>query len=374
MDTSCAEGGREPPLKKRVIEICDNSQTSVHSVQCVDPLNAPKNAPIFQNPKQMIDNQISKLRAATVRTPLNPVDAFIKRLHSSVQIAEIARLYGLDAVKLEAQAQCEGNSSESRAAQADLTVLQGIATYLTKHRTTSIRWTGAEFLVTVSRIPCRILTIEQQRFEELHRSNHRCSHLYTNFKQGTIYRCPLPECGGATINQRGIKRSLAAHHKAFHKDLQHIQFSFKIEMARSWDYLSLPERLGTGGSSQEAISTQGRPEEDDAQQNERDPNSPASGKVVDEGGVAPQRLVVQEVSTLRQALLGQAASSGGFAQFQGRREKSIKPPDQIGVFCVQDVGSIGRRVQDLGSVFHRGPDLQTVEKEDMERQESAETV
>ena len=70
-------------------------------------------------------------------------------------------------------------------------------------------------------------------------------------------------------------------------------------------------------------------------------------------GVAPRRLVMQEVSTLRQALLGRVAPSGGFAQFQGRREKNIKPAEQLGAFYVQGAGSEGKRVQDLGSFFHR---------------------
>ena len=145
-------------------------------------------------------------------------------------------------------------------------------------------------------------------------------------------------------------------------------------MARSWDYLSLPERLGAGGSSQEAISTQERSEGDDARLTGGNPNYLNSGDGADVEKVAPRRLVVQEVSTLRQALLGRAASSGGFAQFQGRREKNIKPTDQIGVFCVQDTGSTGRKVQDLCCVFHQGSDLQTVGKGNAEEQGPTETT
>ena len=281
-------------------------------------------------------------------------------LSAPVQIQDIARLYGLDALKLEAQAKSEGGDREGRAAQADLAVLQGIGDYLRKQRTTSIRWAGGEFLVTISRIPCRILTIEQQRFDELYRGNHRCSHLYTNYTQGVIYRCPLPECGGATVNQRGIKRSLAAHFKAFHRDLQQIQFTFKIEMARGWDYLSIPDRPITGASSQQLPSSGYKSETD---KGELIDDQVPPGIVIEPSvkGVARKGLAVEEVSTLRQALLGGAASVTRIAQFQGKREKNIRPAEQTGVFCVQGGDRGNEYVCDLGSVFNQGANLQTVQ-------------
>ena len=243
-----------------MIDITDDTQNSADSLH--EPghhANAGSN--ILREAMLLTSNKPTK--SATnkkLQGSNNPVGKFIKDLHTPVQIAGIAQLYGLDALKLEAQAQCEGGDRESRIAQADLAALQGIVNYLNKQRSTSIRWIGSEFLVAIGRIPCRILTIEQQRFEELHRGNHRCSHLYTNYKQGTIYRCPLPECGGATMNQKGIKRAITAHHKTSHRDLQQIQFTFKIEMARGWGYLSVPQRTELGGSAQGAVSTQDQSE------------------------------------------------------------------------------------------------------------------
>ena len=206
------------------------------------------------------------------------------------------------------------------------------------------------------------MTIEQQRFDELYRGNHRCSHLYTNYTQGIIYRCPLPECGGATVNPRGIKRSLATHHKAFHRDLQQIQFTFKIEMARGWDYLSIPDRSAPGTSFQQVVSSQ-----EQSETGEREPpgsqGSPGAtiGPAVEE--VTRGELTVKEVSTLRQALLGEAASAGRVVQFQGRRGKHIRPEEQTGVYCVQGGDKGSGHVCDLGNIFHQGASLQTVHRD-----------
>ena len=360
-----AESGHQEGLGQvktnTVIDVTDSTQNSVDTKKNSDPTcNTEALSPVNKGPKTDGRPAGSGARKG-LRARGNPVDNFSSALSEPVRIQDIARLYGLDALKLEAQAQCEGGDRESRAAQADLAVLNGIGEYLKKQRTTSIKWTGSEFLVTISRIPCRILTIEQQRFEELHRGNHKCSHLYTNYTQGIIYRCPLPECGGATVNQRGIKRSLAAHFKAFHKDLQQIQFTFKIEMARGWDYLSIPEHSASGTLSQPQVPAQNRPAT-----NDDDPGTgqESSGIVIEPpaGGVTRGELVVEEVSTLRQALLGSAASTTKVAQFQGKREKKIRPAEQTGVYCVQEEDNGNRYVCDLGRVFHQGADLRTVQE------------
>ena len=70
---------------------------------------------------------------------------------------------------------------------------------------------------------------------------------------------------------------------------------------------------------------------------------------------------VQEVSTLRQALLGRAAGGDGFAQFRGRREARVEPGAQTGVYCVQINDQGKSEVKDLSSRFHKGPELRTTD-------------
>ena len=231
---------------KRVIDITTDTQESGEATRKGDQgqqigLHGSQSS---QELQQMEATESSS--EVALERQLSPMDRFARNLGIAVCLPEIARLYGLDAVKMEAQAQGDENCGESKTARADLAVLQGIVQYLNRQRTSSVKWSGTEFVVVLNRIPCRILTIEQQRFDELHRTNHKCSHLYANYKQGTIFRCPLPECGGATINQNGIKKTLVAHHKAYHRDLSNIQFTYKIETVRGWDYLSIPERANRG--------------------------------------------------------------------------------------------------------------------------------
>ena len=73
---------------------------------------------------------------------------------------------------------------------------------------------------------------------------------------------------------------------------------------------------------------------------------------------------MEAVSTLRQALLGKAAMTGGAVRFQGKREKRIQPEEQSGVYCAQEGNKGSNYVCDLGSVFNQGSDLQTVQTGD----------
>ena len=299
------------------------------------------------------------LHKGTLGGCAGPLDKFTQSLAAAVCLSKIARLYGLDAVKLEAQAQGETDSGESRVARADLDVLQGIVRYLNKQRASSVRWSGTEFLVVLHRIPCRILTIEQQRFDALYRANHKCSHLYTNYKQGTIFRCPLPECGGATINQTGIKKTLVAHHKAYHKDLANIQFTFKIETVRGWDYLSIPERGDKRGPVHQASFVHAGVSRGES---EGEREGPTSQHLAD--GCSPSdkdRATANcEISTLRQALLGRNASTDQFETFRCRREKTVGVPEKQGIFCVRKDGASEQSIISLNGAFTRGPDLRTV--------------
>ena len=140
------------------------------------------------------------------------------------------------------------------------------------------------------------------------------------------------------MNQKGIKRAIAAHRKTSHRDFQQIQFTFKIEMARGWDYLSVPQRAELGGSSQDAVSTQDR-SEGSAHWSRGVPESQELDEEADTECASTKKLAAKEVSTLRRALLGQAASSHGFTQFRCRRGNKVGPIEQSGVYCVQELHS-----------------------------------
>ena len=63
---------------------------------------------------------------------------------------------------------------------------------------------------------------------------------FTDYTKGSIHRCPLPNCGGATINYANIKRARVTHNKAYRRKLKGVPFVYCIEMGKSWGYLSYP--------------------------------------------------------------------------------------------------------------------------------------
>ena len=99
------------------------------------------------------------------KPPENPFTQFVLALKKPIQTIKIARLFGLDIPKLEALAQGEGSDRDSKAAKADLGVLQEIKLHLETRRGGSIKWRNNEFVVALKLIPSRILTVEQQRFD-----------------------------------------------------------------------------------------------------------------------------------------------------------------------------------------------------------------
>ena len=336
---------------RRIIDISADTQNSAASQQILQESTTAKNIAMATPglmPPTRPKGRPQARQSSTIAD--KPLDNFIHRLKEQVITHDLAQIYGLDKWNLEASAKEETTDAEGRAAQADLKVLKGIATYLERQREHTARWSGSEFMVTLGKIPSRILTIEQRRFEELQRPNRCCSHLYTDFRQGAIYRCPLPGCGGATINQRSIKRALVTHHKAYHKELQNIQFVFKIEMTKGWDYLTIPPRQNNASISGDTGSTQGRSDGGGRLSQETSPRENTANKPA------------EEISTLRQALLGKVAIGNDVTRFRCHREKTAVPPDQTGVYNVCRGQWGARKVTGQGHIFRRGANLQTVEK------------
>ena len=160
------------------------------------------------------------------------------------------------------------------------------------------------------------------------------------------------------MNQKSIKRALVAQNKAYHKELQHVQFTYKIEMARGWDYLSIPTRVGTKGTSHARTSIQ-EGTGDMVACLARDTAGLESIPSQGTSSASMQHRPGPEASTLRQALLGTAAVSDGFARFGCRREKAIGPALGSGVYCTQQDQAGGTRVEEIGKTFVQSENLQT---------------
>ena len=120
------------------------------------------------------------------------------------------------------------------------------------------------------------------------------------------------------MNQKDIKRAITARRKTVHRDLQQIQFTFKIEMARGWDYLSIPHRTALGGSSQDAVSTQERAE-GSVHWSRGVPGPQELDEEVDTEGINTNKLAAKEVSTLRQVRQHPAMGSRSF-EAEGEKE------------------------------------------------------
>ena len=171
----------------------------------------------------------------------DPVADFVKELKEPVSIQYLARMYGIDLCNLKASLAKESDSNEYRMAEREMQVLEGIQKYLKDARETIYR-SGEVFHVKISPLPCRILSVEQRRFQNLLHSNHRSRHTYTNVGAGVLYRCPLPGCAGATLNQASVKRALLPHCRAYH-NTDSLRFVFNIESKRGREaFLFPPEK------------------------------------------------------------------------------------------------------------------------------------
>ena len=133
----------------------------------------------------------------------------------------------MDLQKLTKLQQSDVEDSETRSAVRELGVLSGIAEYLETSRK-GIRRVGNIFQVKIPQLPCRILPLEKSRFETLLHTNHKFKHEFTDVGVGFMYRCPLPGCGGAALNQSSVRRALLPHCRTYHQS-NTLRYAFHID-------------------------------------------------------------------------------------------------------------------------------------------------
>ena len=237
--------------------------------------------------------------------------------------------------------------------------------YLQNQRSGGFKWSGKAFLVNLQRLPCRILSVERQRYDELCRTNHKKSHLFTDYTKGNIYRCPLPNCGGMTINYANIKRALVSHNKAYHRTLKNVQIAYCIEMGKSWDYLSYPADPPGGGGPRGVswdLGSQDRSQDYGRSDAEERSAVPAAATRDEDPAIipceiSPLRTALEVVRGREQAEL-EAALPTAETHPQGEKLGS-----RTGVFAVSEGGlGGGGVVRELSAVFVQGENLTTVQQ------------
>ena len=55
-----------------------------------------------------------------------------------------------------------------------------------------------------------------------------------------MYRCPLPGCGGAVLNQQSVRRALLPHCRIYHQTADALRYTFHIEAKRGPEVLLFP--------------------------------------------------------------------------------------------------------------------------------------
>ena len=167
-----------------------------------------------------------------------------EQLQQPVDMHELATRYGLDYGKLTKtigeQVEIGEDKKAMRDARRNLSVLKNIERYLQTTRA-AMRIQGNKVHLVLDRFPGPLLTIEEKRCESLRRAGRRSARDYTKLSGHAIYRCPVPGCGGATINPASIPRSTAVHFRAFHRDIEAI-FVIRIELRNGWEYIQVPEQ------------------------------------------------------------------------------------------------------------------------------------
>ena len=169
----------------------------------------------------------------------DPITDLEIELKEPVDKQALARVYGLDLSKLTELQTKNENDSATRSATRELNVFQGIVDYLETSRKQITR-VGNIFQVKVPQLPCRILAIERIRLEARLHSNHKFKHDFTDVGVGFMYRCPLPGCGGAVLNQQSVRRALLPHCRIYHQTADVFRFTFHIEAKRGPEVLLFP--------------------------------------------------------------------------------------------------------------------------------------
>ena len=175
----------------------------------------------------------------------DPVKDLDDKIRQPVDIHALAARYGLDYEKILKQSNEDeegigADKKGQREARRNAQVLKTIQKYFQTSRA-AMKIQGNRVHLVLYRLPGSLLTIAEKRCESLSSTGHRLAHNYTRLLGHPIYRCPVPGCGGATINSSSIARSTPVHFRAFHRDLSAI-FIIRIELRNGWDCIQVPEQ------------------------------------------------------------------------------------------------------------------------------------
>ena len=169
-----------------------------------------------------------------------PVTEMIEALRRPISLEDMSLLYGVDLAALKKTSKEAMNPHEKQLAATELANLKAIRRYLSDQRG-KIRNNGTNFLISLTRIPGKTLTVENKRFETLERQGKRKAYNYTDRRRGVVYRCSLPGCAGGIINMGCIRNALQTHCNIYHK-VKGISLTFKVEMARNWIICQYPAK------------------------------------------------------------------------------------------------------------------------------------
>ena len=169
---------------------------------------------------------------------LDPIADLEIELQEPLDEKELARIYGLDLQKLLMLQQDDEDGPETRPAIHKLEVLSGIDEHL-ETSSKQIHREGNIFQVEIAQLPCRISSQWKSRLETLPHTNHKFKHDFTDVGVGFMYRCPLPGCGGAALNQASVRRALLPHRRAYHHT-NALRFAFHIDAKRGREVFLFP--------------------------------------------------------------------------------------------------------------------------------------
>ena len=156
-----------------------------------------------------------------------PMGDFVRRLRAPAILEVLAQLYGEYLAHLQAVTSREGRTSGKRPATREILTPASIVDYLETWRGT-VQHAGRGRSVTLPRLPRRSRAVEGDGWDALRGENPTCAHNWAAKMGGEMYRCRLPGCAGATLNQFRVRRAIPAHCDAYHKSLA-INLTFRIE-------------------------------------------------------------------------------------------------------------------------------------------------
>ena len=142
-------------------------------------------------------------------------------------------MYWIDPKKLDQLREEDEDSPEARSAVRELEVFGDIIKYMEKTREEITR-DGNITHINIPQLPIRISSIEKKRFAATIQANHIFKRNLTRVSKRYMFRCPLPGCAGAPINQRSAKRALGPHCRMYHATGQ-MRFAFRAQGKKDWE-------------------------------------------------------------------------------------------------------------------------------------------